>query len=139
MLERKVIAFGVFDGFHDGHKHFLYEASRQGDFLIVVVARDEVVRHLKNCSPQYSLKERVAALEDTEIADMVIPGDRKIGSWQVLRHERPHIVATGYDQFLIRKSIEDVFTPDQRFFEIVTVSPYKAGRYHSSLLFNDDE
>ena len=38
---KKVMTFGSFDVLHKGHEHYLKEAKSYGDYLIVVVARDE--------------------------------------------------------------------------------------------------
>jgi cytidyltransferase-like protein len=133
-MRKRVITFGVFDGFHDGHKHFLYEASRHGDLLMVVVARDAVIERLKEQKPQFTLKERIKTLKAQGIADIIVPGDRRIGSWQIVRHKKPDIVVTGYDQHRIRESLEGVFTEEERFFKVVTIDPYEPEVYHSSIL-----
>lgn len=130
----RVITFGVFDGFHDGHKHFLHEASRRGDFLVVVVARDEVVEKLKGRKPRFSLEERMRVLEESGIADEVKAGDRQTGSWKIIRHVEPDIVMTGHDQHLIRESLEAAF-PD-RAFEIAIARPYKRLLYSSTGLYH---
>lgn len=44
---KKVMAFGTFDLFHPGHQYYLSEASKSGDELIVVIARDLRVEHIK--------------------------------------------------------------------------------------------
>ena len=49
---KKVMVFGTFDGIHDGHRHFLREAKKQGEELIVAVSKDEVVQKLKNRKEQ---------------------------------------------------------------------------------------
>ncbi|MCQ5376385.1 MAG: adenylyltransferase/cytidyltransferase family protein, partial [Methanomassiliicoccales archaeon] len=43
----RVMATGVFDLLHVGHLHYLNEAKRLGDELIVVVATDSTVRKRK--------------------------------------------------------------------------------------------
>jgi FAD synthetase len=47
----RVIAFGVFDGLHEGHRHFLREARKLGGRLTVAVAHDEAVVMLKGRRP----------------------------------------------------------------------------------------
>ncbi|MEE9489142.1 MAG: adenylyltransferase/cytidyltransferase family protein, partial [Thermoplasmata archaeon] len=44
----RVMASGVFDLLHTGHLHYLEEAKKLGDELIVVVARDSTVRKEKH-------------------------------------------------------------------------------------------
>lgn len=133
---KKVIVFGVFDGFHEGHKHFLHEASRHGDELIVAVARDEVVKELKGRQPRYSIEERMRAIKEAHIAHVVKAGDRVTGSWQIIRHIAPDVVATGYDQEAIRKSLCEVFPKEERLFTIVEIGPYEPDMYNSTRLLH---
>lgn len=133
---KKVIVFGVFDGFHEGHRHFLHEASRHGDHLIVVVARDEVAEELKGRRPRFSLEERMRTIEEAHIAHVVKQGDRVTGSWQIIRHTEPDIVATGHDQEAIRQSLMQVFPEEGRPFGIVRLAPHKPDEYSSTKLFH---
>jgi FAD synthetase len=55
----KVIVFGTFDYLHPGHKSFLKQAKKLGDFLTVVVACDHTIKHLKKITPHHSEKQRV--------------------------------------------------------------------------------
>ena len=43
MINKTIAIFGVFDGIHDGHLFFIREAKKQGNRLVAIVARDEVV------------------------------------------------------------------------------------------------
>ena len=43
-----VMCFGTFDKLHPGHRYYLSESKKQGDYLIVVVARDQNVLKIKN-------------------------------------------------------------------------------------------
>ena len=47
----KVLVFGTFDIIHPGHVFFLNQAKKLGDFLCVVVSRDETVNELKREYP----------------------------------------------------------------------------------------
>ena len=49
---KKVMAFGSFDILHDGHKHYLKEAKSFGDYLVVIVARDENIVKFKGKKPK---------------------------------------------------------------------------------------
>ena len=48
---KKVLVGGVFNIIHPGHMHFLKKAKEFGDFLIVVIARDETVKDKKEILP----------------------------------------------------------------------------------------
>ena len=66
----RVMASGVFDLLHTGHLHYLQEAKKMGDELIVVIATDATVRQNKHepITPQNMRKELVAALKPVEQA-----------------------------------------------------------------------
>ena len=49
---KKVIAFGSFDILHKGHEAYLKEAKSYGDYLVVVVARDENILKFKGKNPR---------------------------------------------------------------------------------------
>ena len=42
---------GAFDLLHAGHLHILYEASKQGDILIVALNSDKSIKQYKSTSP----------------------------------------------------------------------------------------
>lgn len=94
----KVVAFGVFDGFHGGHRFFLREARKLGNALTVVIARDAVVKRAKGRKPMFSLRERMDAIKKEFPAVRLVMGDRVAGSWSVFGRIEADIVAIGYDQ-----------------------------------------
>jgi FAD synthetase len=47
MKKKVVMTFGTFDMFHPGHRYYLSEARKEGDVLVVIVARDITVEKLK--------------------------------------------------------------------------------------------
>jgi len=111
----KVIAFGVFDGLHEGHRFFLEQAkelAKKNTFpsLTVIVARDETVWRLKGKVATFSEQERVNALRDLRIADKVLLGvdidgenkkdtqAEKKDPLSFLYSENPDWIALGYDQ-----------------------------------------
>ena len=125
-----IVAFGVFDGLHPGHVSFLTQAKALGGRLIVIVARDEVVRRLKNREPEFGVFERVRILKDSGFADEVIIGDEKEGSWEVLKTHKPDIIALGYDQVALKESLVlGEISP-----QLVVLEAYKPEQYKSSLL-----
>ena len=112
------MVFGTFDGLHEGHRYFLNEAKKLGDYLIVAVAHDSAVNLFKNRAPRQDAGARVSAILSENLADEVVIGDEEQGSWEVLKKHRPDIVALGYDQRELRKSLE----PLQKEFGIKLVS-----------------
>jgi cytidyltransferase-like protein len=92
------MVYGVFDGFHPGHQHFLTEALKHCDRLIVVVAHPEIVKLLKARTPYCSIEERLATIRAFDERLEITLGDEGIGHWTALRSYQPDIVFLGYDQ-----------------------------------------
>lgn len=127
---KKGLVFGVFDGLHEGHRHFLNDAKARCDELVVVLARDEIVRLLKNRSPENGLDARTEALSSFDPELHVIPGDTVLGSWGVLERERPDIIFLGYDQSAIAAELKRLDIAIQ------SLSPFQPEIFKSGLLRN---
>jgi FAD synthetase len=91
-----VMASGVFDLLHLGHLHYLQDAKKMGDELVVVVATDETVRKLKHdpITPQEIRREMVASLKPVDRAVVGSPTD----SLKIVEDLLPDVIAIGYDQ-----------------------------------------
>lgn len=124
---KKVIVFGTFDLFHEGHKHLLRQAKEHGDYLIVIVARDRTVLETKKILPIHNEEIRVRVVRDANLADYVRLGNRG-HKHHVLREEKPDIIALGYDQKHFIDDLEKFGLP------IVRLKPFKPKKYKSSLL-----
>ncbi|MCL4333251.1 MAG: FAD synthase [Candidatus Thermoplasmatota archaeon] len=92
----RVLATGVFDILHPGHVHFLTEAKKLGDELVVVVARDSVAKRMKRLPfiPENIRVAMVASLKPVDRAILGVEGN----IYDILSDIRPDIVALGYDQ-----------------------------------------
>ncbi|HOM95428.1 MAG: adenylyltransferase/cytidyltransferase family protein [Candidatus Methanofastidiosa archaeon] len=93
----KVLIAGNFDVIHPGHIHFLTEASKLGE-VIVVVARDETIKKFKGRAPIFNENERKLILENLKMVKKVILGDQKDFFTPVLL-EKPDIIFLGPDQY----------------------------------------
>ncbi len=96
MADRIVMAAGVFDILHMGHLHYLKEAKKLGDKLVVVVACDETVRQNKH-EPLMVQETRAKMVESMKPVDKVFignPGD----PFNVVEEIMPDMIALGYDQ-----------------------------------------
>jgi len=70
---KKVLTGGVFDILHFGHVHFLKEAKKLGNYLVVAIESDANVARLKGPSrPIHSQTQRKEVLEALEFVDEVI-------------------------------------------------------------------
>jgi len=92
----RVMATGVFDLLHTGHVHFLTEARRLGDELVVVVARDSTARRFKH-EPIMGEASRVQLVAALKPVDRAVLGNE--GSiYEILDEIRPDVIALGFDQ-----------------------------------------
>jgi FAD synthetase len=103
---KKVVAFGTFDGLHEGHLAFLKQARNCGDHLTVVVARDPVVNQLKGHAPKIVFRRRCEHLRREADVDEVLGSDLQLGTWDILEKIEPDVIAVGYDQIRLKKSLE---------------------------------
>jgi FAD synthetase len=103
---KKVVAFGTFDGLHEGHLAFLKQARRCGDHLTVVVARDHIVNQLKGRAPKIEFSCRCELLRREADVDEVVGSDLQLGTWGILEKLEPDVIAVGYDQILLKKGLE---------------------------------
>ena len=101
----RVMASGVFDILHNGHVHYLREAKKLGDELVVVVATDATVKRRKHTPiiPEKMRMELVNSLKPVDRAVLGKPGDK----YKVVEEIRPDIIAIGYDQPFNEKVLEE--------------------------------
>lgn len=133
---KKVLVFGTFDIFHEGHVDFLRQARKHGEFLRVVVARDVTVLKVKGHRTRYSEQERVAAIRRSALADEVVLGSLD-DRYRVVREYKPTVICLGYDQKQslaeLRKKLNETGLENTA---IIRLKAYKPEIYKSSLLRN---
>ena len=132
--QKKVLVFGVFDKFHDGHRFFLSQAKKLGDILIVVVAKDSMVLALKNKKPTHSLVERIQNITKEGITNEIVSSDAEPNQWIIVEKIKPDIIALGYDQADLENAIKGNKSNFSFDFEIVKIGGHKSHIYHTSLL-----
>jgi FAD synthetase len=93
----RVLAVGVFDLLHLGHVHYLTEAAKLGDELVVVIATDRSVRARKHepVLPQEMRCALVAALKPVTRAVVGHEDDH----YKTVEEQRPDVIALGYDDY----------------------------------------
>ena len=123
------MVFGVFDGLHPGHRAFLSQAKKYGKKLVVVVARDKVVRKLKNKTSVEKENNRMNALRKIVVVDRVLLGDEKQSSYGVIKKYKPEIICLGYDQQWLakdlKKRMKQKFIPQTRVIKLKSHHPEK--------------
>lgn len=91
-----VLTGGAYDLLHTGHIKTLKEAAGFGNFLLVVVAKDETVEGRKR-KPIHSEVQRMKLLNEIEVVDLAVVGDRT-DHMAIVRETKPDIIAIGSDQ-----------------------------------------
>lgn len=131
MKKPRVMIFGTFDVFHQGHCFFIEEAMKRGEELVIVVARDETVRKIKP-SLRTPEKMRKKILVQAFPKATVVLGDKK-DPLKVVRKYRPDLVCLGYDQIGFSQELMKAF-PE---IPIERLQAFHPERYKSSLVLQD--
>lgn len=131
---RVVLAGGVYDILHLGHLAVLTEAKTHGDVLVVVVATDVTVETLKGRRPVFPEEDRRALVESLKPVDAAILGyeDVGMGYEQVIDEVKPDIIALGYDQDTLARTITELVKRKGLKIEIVRLSKFDKEKYLSS-------
>ena len=127
------MTFGTFDIFHEGHKNYLEQAKELGDYLVVVVARDETVLRVKSEWTRNSEEERLEVLEKSGLADEVVLGSLE-DKYAVIEKYRPDVIALGYDQRVDLAELTEKLGNLKLKAEIVRLEAYQPEKYKSSKL-----
>ncbi|HBO16438.1 MAG: FAD synthase [Candidatus Moranbacteria bacterium GW2011_GWE2_35_2-] len=132
--KKKVMVFGTFDIFHPGHRSFLNQAKKYGNYLIVVVARDKTVKVFKKQDTKNKEKVRTKMIQESALADEVILGS--LGDkYAIIKKRKPNVICLGYDQEFF---IENLKSKLKEFglikTEIIRLKSYKPEIYKSSKL-----
>lgn len=70
--KRIALVGGCFDIFHYGHLHFLREAKREGDVLVVLLESDEFIRLRKRKEPFHTQNQRAEILAELKVVDYIV-------------------------------------------------------------------
>lgn len=138
MNSQTVTIFGVFDGIHEGHCAFIHDAKKEGERLVAIVARDEVVKKLKGKIPVHNEVERIKTLLEVPEIDLVFLGDLKKNSYNIIKEIKPDIIYLGYDQKALFDSISKAMKKNilPKNIKLIFGKPHKGDTYHSSILNN---
>lgn len=131
--QSRIMVFGVFDGLHKGHQYFLDTIQKFGE-LTIVVARNSSVKKIKNHLPVSTLARRITVIKKAYPNARVIAGDTTIGSWKVVRSEKPEIIALGYDQKALGQELKKFIANHKLKIAIKTIKSHKPKIYHSRIL-----
>jgi FAD synthetase len=130
-----VLASGVFDLLHLGHVRFLEEAKKAGGkeaTLIVIVARDSTVKKRKGKEPIMSEDQRRALVESLRVVDEAVLGYENFNMGQVIDKIKPDIIAMGYDQKDMTKTVEKTVSRRRLNIKIVKIDKFGEDELNSS-------
>jgi cytidyltransferase-like protein len=131
---RVVLVGGVYDILHLGHLAALAEAKTHGDLLVVVVATDTTVETLKGRRPVFPEEDRRALVESLKPVDAAILGyeDVGMGYEQVITEVKPDIIALGYDQDSVARTVTELVQKRRLKVRIVRLTKFDREKYLSS-------
>ena len=131
---KKVMAFGSFDILHKGHTHYLKEAKSYGNYLIVIVARDENIVKFKGKFPRNNENYRLEQIKKLDFVDEAVLGN-KDNILEVLDKYKPDVICLGYDQKTVDETkLKEELEKKKIKADIVRAKPYKEHIYKSSKL-----
>ena len=126
--KKVVMAFGAFDGVHTGHMHYLKQAKKLGNYLIVVIARDKAEWKFPR-SFNLNEQERKKLIEMIGIADNVILGSTRDALERILEL-RPDIAAITPYHIIDRNGLEAELKEKGVKTKVRTISVYKREFYN---------
>ncbi len=130
------MVFGTFDVFHKGHKNFLEQAQKYGNYLIVIVARDKNVKKIKGEFPQNNEQERFVEVKKSRLANEAVLGNLT-DKYKIIKKYRPNIICLGYDQETsIKKLKVKLFNFNLLNTKIVHLKAHYPEKYKSSKFKN---
>ena len=128
-----VMVFGTFDLIHPGHLYFLRAAKKQGQKLVVSIARDINVKKIKKRAPMFSELRRASAIKKTKIADQIVLGGKTDYISHILKMA-PDIICLGYDQYAYTKNLRRDLKKAGLKTKIIRLKSFKPHIYKSSKL-----
>jgi FAD synthetase len=133
--KRIVLASGVFDLLHLGHVRFLEEAKKAGGpnaELIVIIARDATVRKRKGEEPVMPENQRCALVASLRVVNHAFLGFEKFDVSKVVERIGPDVVAFGYDQREMEKTVRDYLKEHGLNIKVVRIGKFSADKLDSS-------
>ena len=129
------MAFGTFDGLHEGHLHFFKQAKNfiKNSFLIVSIARDKNVLRIKGKYPDKNERARMALVKKCKLIDQVVLSGAEDHLPHIIKM-RPDIITLGYDQKAYVPNLKKDLKNKGVLVRVVRLKPYKEKIYKNHLL-----
>jgi len=129
---KRVFAAGTFDGLHPGHVKYLSFARKQGDELVVVVARDSTLKRLGK-KHYFNETERLGLVSSLSIVDEARLGDEHDFLKSVER-VRPDVIVLGHDQKVNVRELAKKLSCKGLSPRVMRCAPYSRRKYKTGRL-----
>ncbi len=129
----RVLAQGSFDLIHPGHLFYLTQAKKQGDYLIVIVARDSTIKRIKHRKPIFPEKMRLEMIRSLKMVNEAVLGGKGNILDKVVEL-KPDVIVLGYDQDVSREELQTKLKARGLNCKIVRASAHQPGYYKSTKL-----
>jgi cytidyltransferase-like protein len=130
---KNVMVFGAFDILHPGHINLFEQAKKYGDYLVVVVARDNTINQVKNHKPLNPESNRLAAVQSQHVVDKAVLGYED-DKYKIIREIAPDVICLGYDQIAFTELLEQKLKEFNLNTKIIRLEPFHPEKYKSSKL-----
>ena len=127
-----VICFGTFDLLHPGHLNYLKQAKEEGDYLIVVIARDQT-KLKQGKKTVFNEEERRAMVENLKIVDEAVLGELD-NHLKIILEKKPDVICLGYDHKIKEEKLKEDLNKMGFSTVIKRMDPYQAEKYKSSII-----
>jgi FAD synthetase len=129
----KVMVFGSFDPLHAGHRDMFAQAKAKGNYLIVVVARDQSIKKSKGARPAQGETERLKIVTNEKVVDEATLG-YLYDHFKIIKKYRPEVICLGYDQKMAIKELKERLAKFNLTPEIFRLAAYQPEIYKSSII-----
>ena len=127
---KTVMCFGTFDILHPGHLHYLQQAKKYGDYLIVVIARDET-KWRQRKSIIFNEQERRQLISSLSMVNEAVWGYPH-NHLRIIIKKKPKVLCLGYDHLISEKTLAYKLAQHHFYPKIVRISSYHPRQYKSS-------
>ncbi len=100
---KTIMCFGTFDILHLGHLHYLEQAKKYGDYLVVVIARDKTKKK-QHKETIFSERERLKLMQSLNIVDEAVLGNVD-DHFKIVLEKKPSVLCLGYDQAISEQEL----------------------------------
>ena len=130
---KKVLTFGTFDLFHEGHKNCINQAKALGDDLYICIARDKNVEKHKGHEAVWKEEKRKKVVsENYPEAHVMLGFVRDV--YKCISDIKPDVIALGYDQKVFTEKLEDELEKRDLKSKIVRLKSFKPDKFKTSIL-----